>query len=134
MQVVQGALQWHPHLHLLAADGAGTADDTWLPLLQCDGELTRLFRRPLLARLVEAHAISPELVARLLAWKGPGFSAQVGEPIAPEQKQRLEARPRTSFSTPSRSGKERYHLACDRIGYPSPSIRIQPGGPDAPRQ
>jgi hypothetical protein len=29
-------------------------------------------------------------VAKLLAWRHPGFSAHVGEPIAPEEKQRLE--------------------------------------------
>ena len=50
----------------------------------------RLFRERLLARLVESHAISPELVAKLLAWKHPGFSAHVGEPIEPGHKQHLE--------------------------------------------
>jgi len=49
-----------------------------------------LFRERLLARLVECHAISQELVAKLVGWKHPGFSSHVGEPIAPEQKQRLE--------------------------------------------
>ncbi len=49
-----------------------------------------LFRERLLARLVDSHAISPELVAKLLAWKHPGFSAHVGEELAPEQRQRLE--------------------------------------------
>jgi hypothetical protein len=49
-----------------------------------------LFRERLLARLVEAHAISPELVRRLFAWTHPGFSAHIGEPIAPEQKLRIE--------------------------------------------
>jgi len=48
-----------------------------------------LFRERLLARLVESHAISPQLVAKLLAWKHPGFSAHVGEKVAPEQEQRL---------------------------------------------
>jgi hypothetical protein len=50
----------------------------------------RLFRERLLARLVEAHAISPELVSRLLAWRHSGFSAHVGEPIELGQKQHLE--------------------------------------------
>ena len=49
-----------------------------------------LFRERLLARLVESHAISPELVAKLLAWRHPGFSAFLGEPIAPDEKRRLE--------------------------------------------
>jgi len=50
----------------------------------------RLFRERLLARLVEAHAISPELVKKLLVWRHPGFSAHVGETIAPTDKLRLE--------------------------------------------
>jgi hypothetical protein len=47
-------------------------------------------RDRLLARLLDRHAISHELVRRLVAWKHPGFSAHVGEPIGPEDKQRLE--------------------------------------------
>ncbi len=84
-------VQWHPHLHLLTTDGGKTADGSWQPLPQWDGLLMmRLFRERLLARLVEAHGISPELVKKLLAWKHPGFSAHVGEPIAPTDKLRLE--------------------------------------------
>jgi hypothetical protein len=49
-----------------------------------------LFRERLLRRLVEAHAISPELVKKLLAWRRPGFSAHVGERIAPTDRRRLE--------------------------------------------
>ncbi len=49
-----------------------------------------LFRDRLLARLVESRAISQELVTKLLAWRHPGFSAHVGEPISPEEKQKLE--------------------------------------------
>jgi hypothetical protein len=49
-----------------------------------------LFRERLLARLLDRHAISHELVRKLLAWKHPGFSAHVGEPIGPEDKQHLE--------------------------------------------
>jgi hypothetical protein len=49
-----------------------------------------LFREQLLARLAERHAITAELVAKLLAWRHPGFSAFVGELIAPDEKRRLE--------------------------------------------
>jgi hypothetical protein len=84
-------VQWHPHLHLLTTDGGKTADGSWKALAEWDGLLLmRLFRERLLARLVEAHAISPELVKKLLAWKHPGFSVHVGEPIAPADKLRLE--------------------------------------------
>jgi hypothetical protein len=84
-------VQWHPHLHLLTTDGGRAADGSWQPLPEWDGELLMsLFRESLLARLVLAHAISPELVQKLLAWRHPGFSAHVGEPIPPCDKRRLE--------------------------------------------
>jgi hypothetical protein len=54
------------------------------------GLLMELFRERLLARLVASHAVSEQLVGKLLAWRHPGFSAHVGEPIAPEEKRRLE--------------------------------------------
>jgi hypothetical protein len=84
-------VQWHPHVHLLTTDGGKTADGSWQPLPEWNATLLMsLFRERLLAKLVEAHAISPELVKKLLAWKHPGFSAHVGEPIAPTDKLRLE--------------------------------------------
>jgi hypothetical protein len=84
-------VQWHPHVHLLTTDGGRTADGSWQPLPEWNATLLiGLFRERLLARLVEAHAISPELVNKLLAWKHPGFSTHVGEPISPDQKLRLE--------------------------------------------
>lgn len=43
-----------------------------------------LFRERILARLLDRHAISHELVRKLLAWKHPGFSAHVGESIGPD--------------------------------------------------
>ncbi len=66
-------------------------DGTFHPLGAWDGEaLMQLFRERLLARLVEKHAISQELVAKLMAWKHPGFSAFVGEPIPPENTKAIE--------------------------------------------
>lgn len=84
-------LQWHPHLHLITTDGGRVPDGSWCPTPEWDSVgLMKLFRERLLARLVEQRAISQELVAKLLAWRYPGFSAHVGERIAPEDKQRLE--------------------------------------------
>ncbi len=68
-------VQWHPHVHLLTTDGAKTANGSWQPLPEWNGTLLMsLFRECLLARLVDSHAISPELVAKLLAWKHPNRS------------------------------------------------------------
>jgi hypothetical protein len=50
----------------------------------------RLFRARLVARLVERHAISQALAAKLLSWRHPGFSVHVGEPIAASDAQALE--------------------------------------------
>jgi hypothetical protein len=84
-------VQWHPHLHLLTTDGGKAADGSWQPQPEWDASLLmRLFRESLLAKLVLAHAISAELVKKLLAWRHPGFSAHVGETIAPTDKRRLE--------------------------------------------
>ena len=52
--------------------------------------LMTLFRERLLAKLVEKRAISKELVAKLVAWRHPGFSAHLGDRIAAEDKQRLK--------------------------------------------
>jgi len=49
-----------------------------------------LFRERLLARLVERHAISAELAAKVAAWRHPGFSAHVGEAIPPDDRKALE--------------------------------------------
>jgi hypothetical protein len=52
--------------------------------------LMRLFRERLLAPLLDRHAISQDPVAKLMALSHPGFSAFVGEPLAPQQSARLE--------------------------------------------
>ena len=79
------------HLHLIATDSVRGVDGVWRPLPEWDGvRLMALFRERLLENLVDKRAISKELVTRLLAWRHPGFSAHVGERIAPEDQQRLE--------------------------------------------
>jgi hypothetical protein len=84
-------LQWHPHLHLLVSDAARRTDGSWQALPGWDASLlVGLFRERLLARLLESHAVSQELVGKLLAWRHPGFSAHVGERIAPEDKHEFE--------------------------------------------
>src|SRR4029450_1261235 len=50
----------------------------------------QLFRERLLGSLLDKRAISQEWVQKLLAWRHPGFSAHVGEPIMASDKQRLE--------------------------------------------
>ena len=84
-------LKWHPHLHLLTTDGGFAPDGRFLPLPKWNATLLMtLFRERILARLLDRHTISPELVQKLLGWRHPGFSAHVGESIPPQERQRLE--------------------------------------------
>jgi hypothetical protein len=72
-------------------DGGFSDDGTFHPLATWDGEaLMRPFRERLLALLVLRHAISEELARMLLAWRRPGFSAHVGEPIAQDNASAIE--------------------------------------------
>ena len=82
---------WHPHLHLLATDGGFSEDGAFHPLGSWDADaVMKLFRERLLARLVERHAISEDLARKLVAWKHPGFSAHVGQPIPFEDRKAIE--------------------------------------------
>ncbi len=84
-------LQWNPHLHVLMTDGAFSADAASHALETWDADaVMKLFRERLLARLVQRHAISEELVKELLAWRHPGFSTHVGEAIPFEDKKAVE--------------------------------------------
>jgi hypothetical protein len=70
-------------LDLLMTDGAFSDDGAFHSLATWEGDaVMRLFRERLLARLIEKHAISQELATKLMAWRNPGFSAQVGEPVS----------------------------------------------------
>ena len=70
------------HGHLLLINGAFSDDGAFHPLETWEGDaVMKLFRERLLARLIEQHAISEELARKLLAWRHPGFSAHVGDPV-----------------------------------------------------
>jgi hypothetical protein len=112
-------LQWHPHLHILASDGGFAAGGAFVGLAQWDATLLMsLFRGRLLARLLDRHAISQELVPTLLAHLGtphrkdlPGGSARL-LPLRPEDADhrlphrhlRHPAHPRPPRTEPTRGG------------------------------
>jgi hypothetical protein len=97
-------VQWHPHLHLLTTDGGKTADGSWQPLPEWDGALlTGLFRERLLARLVECHAVSQELVAKLVLGSIPASPPTLASRSLPSRSNGSRTRPPTSCAIPSRS-------------------------------
>jgi len=84
-------MQWHPHGHLLATDGAFSEDGAFHTMASWNAEaVMTLFRERLLARLTLRHAISEDLARRLLSWRLPGFSAHVGAAIPFEDKKAIE--------------------------------------------
>ena len=83
----------HVHVHAIVSCGAWMEDeqgvDTFLPWPpHLTGErLEELFRRKLLSLLLRRRRISESTVERLLKWSRSGFSAWLGAPIEPEQKE-----------------------------------------------
>ncbi len=93
-----------------------------LPMPQWDSlRLMTLFRERLLDSLLDQRAISTELVKKLLAWRHPGFSAHVGEPIMASDKLRLEWLARMSDHIPD-PGQHRTLFYAEPVGPPGPSI------------
>ena len=81
VQTFGDLVNFHPHVHVLSADGVFRADGTFVPLPPIPEELLKGgFRRAVLDFLVEQRAISEELRARMLGWRYSGFSVhnQVG--------------------------------------------------------
>ena len=98
-------LIFHPHLHLLAADGLFTSDGRFHCMPAEDLAPTiELFRHRFLQALRDAKLISPSKLANLLAWKHSGFNIHHGgeQPIpahdAPGRKRLAEYLLRHPFS------------------------------------
>ena len=65
---------WHPHLHVLATDGAFRPDGTFVPLgVHSLAVLTEAFRRAVLRAFVQRGLFSAEVAASMLAWPHSGF-------------------------------------------------------------
>ena len=65
---------WHPHLHVLATDGAFRPDGTFVPLgAHSLVVLTEAFRRATLGAFVQRGLFSPDVAASMLAWPHSGF-------------------------------------------------------------
>ena len=72
-------LIYHPHLHVLAADGLFTPDGRFHCMPAEDFASTiELFRHRFLHALHDAKLISPSKLANLLAWKHSGFNIHHG--------------------------------------------------------
>ncbi|OGA13909.1 MAG: hypothetical protein A3H32_16135 [Betaproteobacteria bacterium RIFCSPLOWO2_02_FULL_63_19] len=75
VQTFGDLVNFHPHVHVLAADGVFRGDGTFVPLPPIsEALLERGFRRAVLDFLVGEGAISDALRVRMLGWRYSGFS------------------------------------------------------------
>jgi hypothetical protein len=74
IQTFGGALTFHPHVHALVTDGLIARGGAFVPLTAPDlAALEELFRRLVLAALVQAQRLSGGFAARLLTWHHSGL-------------------------------------------------------------
>jgi hypothetical protein len=75
VQTFGDLVNFHPHVHVLAADGVFRADGTFVPLPPIpETLLDGGFRRAVLEFLVAERAISEQLRRRMLGWRYSGLS------------------------------------------------------------
>ena len=85
VQTFGDLVNFNPHLHVLAADGAFLPDGRFVALPRVPADLlAEGFRRAVLDFLVKNEALSKELSARMLAWRHGGFSAHNEVSVAAE--------------------------------------------------
>lgn len=85
IQTFSAYTRFHPHLHLLVAEGLFTPDGGFQAVAWCDEDrLEERFRRRVLSALEEAERLSPETRERLLAWEHSGFSVYGRQVLAPD--------------------------------------------------
>lgn len=85
VQTFGDLVNFNPHLHVRAADGAFLPNGRFVALPRVPAHLlAEGFRRAVLDFLVKNEALSKELRARMLAWRHGGFSAHNEVSVAAE--------------------------------------------------
>ena len=75
-------LNWHPHIHMIALDGALFDDGAFRQLELVDTELLQeFFSEKVFAFLLKAELIDEAVVDSMRRWEHSGFHLHAGEPI-----------------------------------------------------
>ncbi|MGH7858151.1 MAG: transposase zinc-binding domain-containing protein, partial [Candidatus Binatia bacterium] len=78
---------FHPHVHMIATQGALAEDGKFLPLPDVDPKVVEeIFRQLVLRQLQRAKRLSEEFLKSLLSWRRSGFSAHADEPALAEDR------------------------------------------------
>jgi hypothetical protein len=128
LQTAGELLGFHPHLHVLLADGAWLPDGTFRHLLYLDAsQVEKLFRAEVLRLLVERGKIGDEVVQSLLAWRHSGFSVDAS--VRVEERSEAARLGRTMIRCP---------LVLERLSWDQPTGEVvyhaRPGRRDGCRR
>jgi hypothetical protein len=84
-------LDFHPHLHLLMADGLFLRDERFLVLPENGMDaVEELFRAKLITFLSKQGLLQPERASMLKSWKHSGFNVHRSRRIQPDEREDLE--------------------------------------------
>ena len=85
-------LNFHPHIHAIALDGAVDESGTFVQLPSLDTTILEspvvshvepYFQQEVFNHLIAANVIEKEVAVDMATWEHSGFSAWVSEPIEP---------------------------------------------------
>jgi len=82
---------FHPHLHVLVADGVFSSDGSFVlaPNFHA-GQLQEIFRHKVLKMLLAKGLITQERIEMMAGWRHSGFHVHCGPPIDADDKQAME--------------------------------------------
>jgi len=113
-------MNFHPHVHVLAADGVFQEDGTFVPLPPLPETLLEGgFRRAVLDFLVGKGAISEDLRRRMLGWRYSGFSVHNQVRVAAEDAEGRKKLAGTMLRAPRSLAKMTYDAASGIVIYRS---------------
>ncbi len=118
--------RWHPHVHVLLADGLFRENGVFYVMPKVDlAPLAELFRANILKMLKKAGRIDNALIARLLTWRhNSGFSVHNGVRLARDDEGGREALAQYIIRNPFAVSKITYNPASGMVIYkskPTPS-------------
>jgi hypothetical protein len=123
--------RWHPHIHVLLADGLFQENGIFYVMPKINTKpLAELFRANVLKMLKKEGKIDDELIAKLLTWKhNSGFSVHNGVRLARDDENGRESLAQYIIRNPFSVKKITYNAASGTVIYKSKtSPRKSKGG------
>ena len=120
VQTFGDLVNFHPHVHVLAADGAFRADSAFVELPAVPEELlSAAFRSEVLKVLVAERAVSEQLAQDMLGWQHSGFSVHNRVRVAKDDAEGRKQLARTMLRAPLSLAKMTYDAKSGTVLYRS---------------